>query len=180
MPTPDRPDFEDLDLELDDEVEELDEDELDPPEDDLVDIAALDADGITVDEGEDEEPSEGFERLDEPRPMTPAERAHPLAESGWKASAQTTMDGNVDSVLIEKNGRRRLIELYDDYRWCSDKRCLEWADFVRLETETGDRRGWTESIADKLAVYGFAVAEPRVWVARNDDFGADWMLGLEF
>jgi len=179
LPTPDRPDFDD-DLNLED-LDDFDEDDLDEDEGDLDDLPAFGRGAAAPGPGdEDDEPAEGYERLPEPRALSAAERSHPLAESGWLAVAHTTMDGAVDSLLIEKGGRHRLIELYDDYRWCSDKRCLEWPDFVRIETEDGDRRGWTEAIADKLAVYGHAVSEPRVWVARNDDFGADWMLGLEF
>lgn len=119
-------------------------------------------------------------RYEAPRAPTPAERSHPLAESGWQAVAHTTLDGEVDTLMLEKAGRHRLVELYDDYAWCRDKRRLAWEEFIRLQTETGDRRGWTDSIAEKMAAYGQARPSPAVWVARNDDFGADWLLGLEF
>jgi hypothetical protein len=119
-------------------------------------------------------------RYPSPRDLTQHEHAHPLAESGWKAVAHTTLDGEVDTLMIAKNGKHRVIELFSDYAWTSDKRCLSWDDFVRIETEDGDRRGWTQAITEKLESYGHAVPKPKVWVARNDQYGADWLLGLEF
>ena len=115
-----------------------------------------------------------------PRTLSPVEHVHPLAESGWQVVGHSVVDGTVDTILIEKHGKHRLIELFDDYLWVSDKRCLHWDEFVRIETEDGDRRGWTEAISEKLEGYGHAVPHPKVWVARNEDYGADWMLGLEF
>jgi hypothetical protein len=117
----------------------------------------------------------------QPRDLTPQERKHPLAESGWHVLAHTTMDGEVDSLLIEKHGKHRLLELFEEgYDWARERHCLKWQDFVTLETERGDRKGWLEAIHQKLEVYGHAVPEPKVWVARNDDYGADWLLALEF
>lgn len=128
------------------------------------------------------EPSleDGTVFYEEPRALTPLEHAHPLAESGWKAVAHTTLDGLEDTLLIQKNGKHRVIELFEEYAWASDKRCLAWDEFVRLETEVGDRRGWTQAICEKLESYGHAVPHPKVWVARNETYGADWLLGLEF
>ena len=114
------------------------------------------------------------------RDPTPIEHAHPLAESGWKAVAHTTLDGAMDTLLIQKNNKHRVIELFDDYAWVSEKRCLAWEDFVRIETEDGDRRGWMDAIREKLESYGHAVQNPKVWVAHNETFRADWLLGLEF
>ena len=119
-------------------------------------------------------------RHDAPRPLNPLEQTHPLAESGWHVIGHSVLEGVVDTLLIEKRGKHRLIELFDDYTWVTQKRCLMWDEFVRIETEDGDRRGWTEAIAEKLQAYGHAVPHPKVWVARNEDYGADWMLGLEF
>jgi hypothetical protein len=138
-------------------------------------IAELEATELEASAVED-----GTVRYALPRALTPLEHAHPLAESGWKALGHTTLDGEADTLLLEKNGKHRVVELFEDYAWASDKRCLVWEDFVRLETEDGDRRGWTQAIAEKLESYGHAVPHPKVWVARNDTYGADWLLGLEF
>jgi hypothetical protein len=127
----------------------------------------LEADGIAV-------------RYKEPRPLSPEERKHPLAESGWQVCAHTTLEGAVDTLLIAKNGKHRLLELYDDYLWAQERRALNWDAFIVEETERGDRKGWLESIEEKIDVYGFCVPNPKVWVAKNDDFGADWMIALEF
>jgi hypothetical protein len=116
-----------------------------------------------------------------PRDLTVQERKHPLAESGWHAVAHTTLDGEMDSLLIAKNGKHRLLELYEEgYDWAHERHCLKWHDFVTTETERGDRAGWLAAIHQKLEVYGHAVPEPKVWVAKNDDYGADWLLALEF
>jgi hypothetical protein len=119
-------------------------------------------------------------RHDVPRALNAIEHKHPLAESGWLVVGHSVLDDAVDTLLIVKNGRHRLIEIFDDYGWITEKRCLDWDEFVRVETEVGDRRGWTEAIFEKLEAYGHAVRTPKVWVARNDDYGADWVLGLEF
>jgi hypothetical protein len=116
-----------------------------------------------------------------PRPLTPVERKHPLAESGWHAIGHTTLEGQVDTLLIAKHGHHRLLELFEDgYDWARQRQCLSWQDFIDLETERGDRKGWLEAIHQKLEVYGHAVPAPRVWVAKNEEFGADWVLALEF
>ena len=119
-------------------------------------------------------------RFPEPRALSDAERRHPLAESGWKAVGSTVFEGEVDTLLIEKNGTHRMVELYEEYAWARDRRRLVWEDFLRLETEAGDRRGWVEALREKLDAYGHSVPNPRVWVARNEDYGADWVLAVEF
>ncbi len=116
-----------------------------------------------------------------PRDLTVEERKHPLAESGWCAQAHTTLEGRPDSLLIFKRGKHRVLELYEDgYAWAQQRHCLEWPAFIAAQTERGDRRGWTEALHGKLEVYGHAVPEPRVWLARNEEYGADWVLALEF
>lgn len=115
-----------------------------------------------------------------PRAINAAEHAHPLAERGWQALAHTTLEGVPDVLLLEKHGKHRLIELFEDYAWVKTKRCLAWNDFVREETERGDRVGWIKAIHEKLNVFGHCITEPHVWVGLNDDYGADWLLGLEF
>ena len=117
---------------------------------------------------------------DAPRAITADEHAHPLAERGWMALAHTTLEGVPDVLLLEKNAKRRLIELFESYDWVKSKRCLEWDEFVRVETERGDRAGWLAAIHEKLGVFGHSVPKPHVWVGLNDDYGADWLLGLEF
>jgi hypothetical protein len=115
------------------------------------------------------------------RELTAVERKHPLAESGWMALAHTTLEGQPDSLLIHKNGKHRLLELYEEgYDWARQRHCHAWEDFIRVETERGDRTGWLEALHSKLEVYGHAVPAPRVWVALNEEFGADWVLALEF
>jgi hypothetical protein len=105
------------------------------------------------------------------RALTDLERHHPLAESGWHVVGHST---------LERRGAYRLIELFEDYAWVTEKRKLSWQEFLEIETEVGDRRGWVEAIHSKLEAYGHAIPEPHLWMARNDGFGADWMLGLEF
>jgi hypothetical protein len=125
--------------------------------------------------------TEGMITYPKPRELEPHERKHPLAESGWHALAHTTLDGETDSLLITKHAKHRLLELYEEgYDWARERRCLNWQEFVDQETERGDRRGWLEAIHQKLEVYGHAVPEPKVWMAHNEDFSADWMLALEF
>ncbi len=145
---------------------------IDPAERDIAESEADELEPVAIEDG--------TVRYAEARVLTPLEHAHPLAESSWKAVGHTTLDGQADTLLIEKNGKHRVIELFEEYAWVSDKRCLVWDDFVRLETEVGDRRGWTEAICEKLESYGHAVPNPKVWVARNETYGADWLLGLEF
>ncbi len=117
----------------------------------------------------------------QPRDLSSDERRHPLAESGWTAVAHTTLDGAVDSLLIHKHGKHRLLELFEDgYSWAQERHCLVWQDFVTQEAENGGRKGWLEAIHAKLETYGHAVPEPKVWIARNDEFDADWVLALEF
>ncbi len=115
-----------------------------------------------------------------PRVLTPAEHAHPLAEKNWLVLAHTTLEGVPDVLLLEKHGKFRLIELFETYAWVEKKRLLSWDAFVLEETERGDRAGWIASIAEKLNVFGHSVPNPHVWVGFNDDYGADWLLGLEF
>jgi hypothetical protein len=143
-------------------------------------IYPVEREEIEADELETPTVEDGTVRYAEPRALTPLEHTHPLAESGWKAVGHTTLDGQADTLLLEKNGKHRVIELFEEYAWTSAKRCLVWDDFVRLETEDGDRRGWTQAIREKLESYGHAVPNPKVWVARNETYGADWLLGLEF
>jgi hypothetical protein len=114
------------------------------------------------------------------RALTDLERHHPLAESGWHVVGHSTLDGEMDTLLLERRGAYRLIELFEDYAWVTEKRKLSWPEFLEIETEVGDRRGWIEAIHSKLEAYGHAIPEPHLWMARNDGFGADWMLGLEF
>ena len=116
----------------------------------------------------------------QPRALDASEHEHPLAERGWLALAHTTLEGTPDVLLLEKHGKFRLIELFEDYAWVKNKRCLSWDDFVVQETERGDRKGWIDSIFEKLNVFGHSVPKPHVWVGFNDDYGADWLLGLEF
>lgn len=116
----------------------------------------------------------------EPRPLDARVKRHPLGEDGWRAVAETQLDGQTDTVLLERDGRHRMIELYDEYGWCAGRRELAWREFLEDETESGDRDGWTRSIGEKLAAYGQVVAEPRVWVGRNEAIGGDWLLALEF
>ena len=115
-----------------------------------------------------------------PRALTDLERHHPLAESGWQVVGHSTLDGTVDTLLLERRGAHRLVELFEEYEWVKEKRKLSWPEFLETETEVGDRRGWIEAIHSKLEAYGHAIPEPHLWMARNDGFGADWMLGLEF
>ena len=88
----------------------------------------------------------------QPRLLETFEQSHPLAERGWMALAHTTLEGTPDVLLLEKHGKFRLIELFEDYAWVKNKRCLSWDDFVREETERGDRKGWIDSIFEKLNV----------------------------
>lgn len=145
---------------------------VDPIEREMAEIETAELEALAVEDG--------AVRYAEARALTPLEHAHPLAESGWKVIGHTTLDGEEDTLLLEKNGKHRVVELFEEYAWVTDKRCLAWPDFVRIETEDGDRRGWTQAICEKLESYGHAVPNPKVWVARNETYGADWLLGLEF
>jgi hypothetical protein len=126
-----------------------------------------------------EQPDESI-RYANARALTDLERHHPLAESGWHVVGHSTLDGEIDTLLLERRGAYRLIELFEDYEWVKEKRKLSWQEFLEVETEIGDRRGWVEAIHSKLEAYGHAIPEPHLWMAQNDEFGADWMLGLEF
>ncbi len=101
----------------------------------------------------------------QPRALDALEHEHPLAERGWLALAHTTLEGTPDVLLLEKHGKFRLIELFEDYAWVKNKRCLAWDDFVREETERGDRKGWIDSIYEKLNVLVTACQNPMFgWV----------------
>ncbi len=125
-------------------------------------------------------PESHAQMYDSPRALSETEKRHPLAESGWQVLGNTVLDNEPDTVLLEKSGVKRVLELFDDYAWALNPRLLEWQAFVDSETEKGDRSGWAHSIAEKLEAYGVSVTEPKVWMALNRDFDGDWLLGLEF
>ena len=62
------------------------------------------------------------------RALTDLERHHPLAESGWHVVGHSTLEGDIDTLLLERRGAYRLIELFEDYAWVTEKRKLTWQD----------------------------------------------------
>ena len=99
-----------------------------------------------------------------PRPLTSLERKHPLAESGWHAIGHTTLEGQVDTLLIKKGGHHRLLELFEDgYEWARERQCLAWQEFIDLETERGDRKGWLDPCPmTRLTRPSEAALQPRI------------------
>lgn len=154
-----------------------------PARDDNLDLEVEPGDqGSTVGGPDLTEPADlgvGVERFQGGRLLTERERRHPLAESGWRVSAASSLDGEVDALLIEKPDRQRFIELYEDYAWVREHRRLTWDEFAIEQAHFDDRPRWAEAIADKLALFGLIVPAPGVYLARNDEYGADWVLGLE-
>ena len=125
-------------------------------------------------------PETHAQMYDSPRAPTLQESRHPLIEEGWQVLGNTVLDDEPDTLLLESEGVKRVLELFEDYAWAQESRLLEWQDFLDNDVKGGDRDGWAQSIREKLEAYGSSVKEPKVWVAYNRDVRGDWLLGLEF